>query len=280
MTPAEAAHAGAKTLVIGVANAGGRIPDAWVPALLGAVNANLSIANALHRRLASLPGVAEAAQGHGMALIEVRDPPADLPIGNGIKRTGQRLLTVGTDCSVGKMYTTLALERAMQARGLKATFRATGQTGIFISGSGVPLDAVPADFIAGAIEMISPDNDADHWDLIEGQGSLFHPSFAGVSLGLIHGAQPDAIVMCHEPNRPHMRGLKHQQLPDIADCITRNLEAARLTNPDVRCVGIAANTASLDDAAAAGVLARLSDTYGMPAVDPVRTGVEALVDAL
>ena len=131
----------------------------------------------------------------------MRDPRPDIPVGNGKPRAGRRLLTVGTDCSVGKMYATLCLERGMRERGMKADFRATGQTGILIAGSGVPLDAVIADFISGAIEQISPPREDGGWDLIEGQGSLFHPSFAGVSTGLLHGAQPDAIVICHDPVR-------------------------------------------------------------------------------
>ena len=127
--------------------------------------------------------------------------------GKGTKRPGLRLLTVGTDCSVGKKYTALALEREMHARGLKADFRATGQTGILISGRGVAIDAVVADFISGAAEWLTPANEPDHWDVVEGQGSLFHPSFAGVTLGLLHGAQPDAFVVCHEPTRKTMRGV-------------------------------------------------------------------------
>src|SRR5262249_45154149 len=145
-------------------------------------------------------------------------PTQTFEVAAGVKRKGKRLLAVGTDCSVGKMYTTLALEKEMKARGLKADFRATGQTGIFIAGSGVSIDAVVADFISGAVEWLSPDNEDDHWDLIEGQGSLFHASYAGVSLGLLHGAQPDALVLCHEPTRTHMRGLPTFALPDLRIC--------------------------------------------------------------
>jgi uncharacterized NAD-dependent epimerase/dehydratase family protein len=168
----------------------------------------------------------------------------------------------------------------MKARGLKADFRATGQTGIFIAGDGVSIDAVVSDFVSGAVEWITPENDADHWDLVEGQGSLFHASYAGVTLGLIHGAQPDALVMCHEPTRPHMRGLPHYKLPDLQTCIDVNLAAARLTNPSVRCVGVSLNTSALDRAAAERILRETELKYGLPAVDPLRTGVGRIVDVL
>ena len=190
------------------------------------------------------------------------------------------MLTVGTDCSIGKMYTALALEKEMRARGLKADFRATGQTGIFIAGDGVSIDAVVSDFVSGAVEWIAPENEPDHWDLVEGQGSLFHASYAGVTLGLIHGAQPDALVMCHEPTRPHMRGLPHYKLPDLQTCIDANLAAARLTNPAVRCVGLSLNTSALDPAAAERTLRETELKYGLPAVDPLRTGVGKIVDVL
>jgi uncharacterized NAD-dependent epimerase/dehydratase family protein len=168
----------------------------------------------------------------------------------------------------------------MRARGLKADFRATGQTGIFIAGDGVSIDAVVSDFVSGAVEWITPANAPDHWDLVEGQGSLFHASYAGVTLGLIHGAQPDALVMCHEPTRPHMRGLPHYRLPDLQTCIDANLAAARLTNPNVRCVAVSLNTSALDAAAAERTLRDTERTYGLPAVDPLRTGVGKIVDQL
>jgi uncharacterized NAD-dependent epimerase/dehydratase family protein len=178
------------------------------------------------------------------------------------------------------MYTALACEKEMRARGLKAEFRATGQTGIFIAGQGVSIDAVVADFISGAVEWLTPENDADHWDLIEGQGSLYHASYAGVTLGLIHGSQPDALVMCHEPTRPHMRGLPHYKLPDLRSCIDANVAAARLTNSGARCVGLSVNTAALDAAAAERYLKDTEQQYGLPTADPMRTGVGKIVDAL
>jgi len=279
-TVEEAARAGARTLLVGVANSGGVLPEHWTATIVAAIEAGMDVACGLHMRLTDSPTIRQAAERHGARLFDVRHPTQTFATGKGTKRSGKRILAVGTDCSCGKMYTTLTLEKEMQARGMKADFRATGQTGILITGEGVSIDAVVADFISGAVEWLCPANDPDHWDLVEGQGSLFHPSFAGVSLGLLHGAQPDFLVLCHEPTRTHMRGLPHQPLPGLALCLQRNLEAAQLTNPDVTALGVAINTAALNDAAARDYLAKVEDELGLPAVDPFRIGVAPLVDAL
>lgn len=280
MSLSEGLEKGAKTLVVGVANRGGVISEAWTEVLVKALDLGFDLASGLHNKLADVPALAAAAERNGRQLFDVRHPTETFSIGDGKKRPGKRLLTVGTDCSCGKMYTSLALEREMRARGIKADFRATGQTGILIAGAGVSIDAVVADFISGASESLSPANDADHWDLVEGQGSLFHASFAGVSLGLLHGSQPDVIVMCHEPTREHMRGLPDYALPDIRTCIETNLAAARLTNPEVVCAGLSVNTSRLDPEAAKACLAELEDKIGLPAVDPMRDGVGRLVDKI
>ena len=280
MDVAEARQAGAKTLVLGVANAGGRLGPALIEDALAAIAVGMNIASGLHNRLRDEPRLVAAAKAVGVSLFDVRDPPADLPVGNGKARAGKRLLTVGTDCSVGKMYTTLALRDALRARGVAADFRATGQTGILIAGSGVPLDAVVADFIAGAIEALTPARDDDGWDLIEGQGSLFHPSFAGVSTGLLHGAQPAAIVMCHDPSRPHMRGLPHYSLPDVSECIAATLQVARLTSPGVQAVGVALNTVQMDEDAARRLCAETADRTGLPTTDPYRFGADAIAERM
>jgi uncharacterized NAD-dependent epimerase/dehydratase family protein len=280
MSLQQAAAAGVKTVIVGVANRGGVIGDSWVEVLKQAIELGFDLASGLHRRLGDVPALAEAARKHGRQLIDVRHTSRSFSVGTGKKRTGKRVLTVGTDCSIGKKYTALVLEKEMRARGMKADFRATGQTGIFIAGDGVAVDAVVADFISGAVEWLAPDNDADHWDVIEGQGSLFHASYAGVSLGLLHGAQPDALIMCHEPTRSHMRGLPHYPLPDLKTCIAANETAARLTNPRARCVGISVNTAALDLAAAQAYLRETEERYGLPTVDPIRMGVARLVDVL
>jgi len=280
MSVEEAAKAGAKTMIVGVANRGGTVGGAWLTTLLEALDRGLDLASGLHRRLSAIPELQDRASARGRQLFDVRHPTRDFDVASGVRRPGKRLLTVGTDCSVGKMYTSLALEKEMKERGMKADFRATGQTGIFIAGEGVSIDAVVADFISGAVEWLAPANEPDHWDLIEGQGSLFHASYAGVSLGLLHGAQADALVMCHEPTRPHMRGLPDYRLPDLASCIAANEQAARLTNPDARCVGISVNTAGLDKEAAGALLKEIEAGLGLPTVDPFRTGVASIVDRL
>ncbi len=277
---AAAYAAGARTLVLGIANAGGKLSEDLIVDALAAMDAGLDIASGLHHRLNAEPRLIAAAARLGRRLHDVRDPRPDIPIGNGKKRAGKRLLTVGTDCSVGKMYTTLCLSAALEKRGVAADFRATGQTGILIAGDGVPLDAVVADFISGAIEQISPARSDDGWDLIEGQGSLYHPSFAGVSTGLLHGAQPDALVLCHDPVRPHMRGLPHYPLPGIAETLEANLRVARLTNTDVRVVGIALNTSAMPEDEAKALCAATAAEFGLPTSDPYRFGVEAILDRL
>jgi uncharacterized NAD-dependent epimerase/dehydratase family protein len=274
---AEAAAKGAKTMVVGAVNAGGVLPEHWVASILAALDAGLNVATGLHSRLSDIPAIRERAAAKGLSLFDVRHSTVKFATGKGTKRTGRRLLTVGTDCSVGKKYTALALEKGMRDNGFDADFKATGQTGVLISGRGVAIDAVVADFISGAVEWLTPDADAKHWDLVEGQGSLFHPSFAGVSLGLLHGAQPDAFVVCHEPTRTTMRGVK-TPLPTIREVIDLTVTCGRLTNPEIRCVGIAVNTEHLDDVAAAKVLAETSTAHDLPAVDPIRTGVGPIVE--
>lgn len=280
MTIDEAVRAGARTVVIGVANRGGVISAEWKTVLKEALDAGLHLASGLHNKLADIPELVEAASARGLDLHDVRHPSRSFEVGNGKPRQGRRLLPVGTDCSCGKMYTALAIERELAKRGQPVDFRATGQTGILIDGGGVAVDAVVADFISGAVEWLAPENTPDHWDVIEGQGSLFHPSFAGVSTGLLHGAQPDFLVLCHEPTRTHMRGLPHYPLPDLQECMDQNLQVARLTNPGVRFAGIAVNTAALPENEAREYTAGLADTYGLPAVDPYRVGVVPIVDAI
>ena len=280
MTLEEAADAGCKTLVVGVANRGGLISELWIETIVRAIELGMNVASGLHHKIADVREIAAAAERHDAELTDARHPTRSFAVASGKKRAGRRLLSVGTDCSVGKMYAALAIEREMKARGMKATFRATGQTGIFIVGEGVSVDAVVADFISGATEWLCPENDADHWDVIEGQGSLFHASYAGVSMGLLHGAQADTLIMCHEPTRTHMRGLPDYPLPDLGACIRANEEAARLTNPDAVCVGIAVNTHALAPNEAELFLKKTEDQHGLPTVDPVTTGVAPIVDRL
>jgi uncharacterized NAD-dependent epimerase/dehydratase family protein len=279
MTIPDARSAGARTLVVGAVNAGGVLPEHWVATIVEAIEAGMEVASGLHVRLGSVPAIREAAARRGATLHDVRHADRAFATGKGTRRPGKRLLTVGTDCSVGKKYAALALEREMTRRGYDAEFCATGQTGVLIAGRGVAIDAVVADFISGAAEWLSPAADENHWQIVEGQGSLFHPSFAGVTLGLLHGAQPDGFVVCHEPTRTNMRGVGHP-LPSIAEVIEMTVRLGRLTNPDIRPVGIAVNTAALGEAEAQACLERAAADHGLPAVDPIRTGVGAIVDRI
>ncbi|MEX2574940.1 MAG: N-acetyltransferase DgcN [Balneolaceae bacterium] len=280
MTLGEAREAGAETMIIGVANRGGMISDSWKEIMLKALEKGFDLASGLHTRLRSDSSLTAAAEKHGRQLFDVRVPQKTYPIADGKRRSGKRCLAVGTDCSVGKMYTGLAMEQEMKARGMNVSFRATGQTGILITGEGVPIDAVAADFMAGAIEWLTPDNDPDHWDLIEGQGSLFHVSFSGVSLALIHGGQPDVLILCHEPTRKHMRGVPGFQLPGLKELQDLSLKMARMINPDCRVAGISVNTVALPEAEAVNYLSEVEARMGLPAVDPYRHGAVRLVDAL
>lgn len=281
MTPIEAHSAGARSMVIGVATQGGTFRDSWIPALIEAMEAGLDIISGMHSSYVEVEALRQCAERTGQRFIEVRRPPAGIPVGTGAKRNGKRLLTVGTDCALGKKYTALALARGFAHRGIDSDFRATGQTGIMIAGQGIPIDAVVSDFVAGAAEILSPSAPDHHWDIIEGQGSIFHPSYAGVSLGLLHGSQPDVIVLCHAFGRTEMLGMPGVAMPTIIDTFKMNVELGSRTNPGIRCAGISLNTAHLDADAAADAIDQIAKATGLPTADPVRGGAsfEQLVDA-
>ncbi len=271
---------GARTLVIGVANRGGVISEAWLDVLVEAIGIGFDLASGLHNLLRDEPRLAAAAAGAGTELHDVRVPSFAYPIATGKRRRGRRCLAVGTDCSVGKMYTGLAMDADMRKRGLKSTFRPTGQTGILITGQGIPLDAVVADFMSGAVEWLTPDNDPDHWDHIEGQGSLWHLSFSGVTMALIHGGQPDALILAHEPTRTHMRGLPDHPLPSLEALQDMALPLAQIANPGCKVAGVSVNTKALSDREALDLCASLEERMGLPTVDPFRHGASRLTDAL
>jgi uncharacterized NAD-dependent epimerase/dehydratase family protein len=280
MDLAEAKAAGAKTLVIGVANRGGVISQAWKKVLIAALEEGFDLASGLHNLLRDEEDLAAVARATGRALHDVRVPDVKYPIANGVPRKGKRCLAVGTDCSVGKMYTSLAMDLEMKKRGLNSSFRATGQTGILITGNGVPLDAVVADFMAGSVEWLTPDNDDDHWDMIEGQGSLFHVSYSGVTMALIHGGAPDALILSHEPTRPHMRGLPGYRMPSLEALRDMALPIARIANPKAQVVGISVNTVAMSEDEALSYLESVEKRMGLPTADPFRQGAERLCDAL
>ncbi|MBW7945236.1 MAG: NAD-dependent epimerase/dehydratase family protein, partial [Sphingomonadaceae bacterium] len=204
----------------------------------------------------------------GRTLHDLRRPQQTFRTGTGKKRSGRRLLMVGTDCAVGKKYSALAIDRELRRRGVPSTFCPTGQTGIMITGRGIAIDSVVADFIAGAAEWLSPDAAPDHWHVIEGQGALLHPAYAGVTLGLVHGSQPDALVICHEAGRRELQGYEGDYpCPSLTDALAVHVAAARLTS----LLG--------EDEARAAIRAAEAE-LGLPACDPIRFGPSPIVDHL
>ena len=281
MSVQDATAANVKTVIVGVAPMGGRIPQQWIPQLIELAEAGMNIAAGLHTKLQDIPELVAAAATSGATLIDVRIPPPQIPVGDGRLRSGKRVLMVGTDCAVGKKYSALALHRELDRRGVNATFRATGQTGIMIAGEGIPIDAVVADFISGAAAVLSPDNDEDHWDVIEGQGSLLNPSYSGVSLGLLHGSQPHAIVLCHDSQRTEIdESGGDYPIPQLDEVIDDALRMARLTRSQCFCAGISVNTSSMNDFDRDMYLSRLQSDLGLPCVDPVATGMSAIAHFL
>jgi len=274
----EAVNEGARTFVIGVVNPGGVMHDKWRKIIIEAISSGMDIASGMHSRLSSFEDIATAAKKYDAKLHDLRFNDSHFQTGTGVKRNGKRLLTVGTDCSVGKKFTALAIENAMQSNGMDATFKATGQTGILIAESGIAIDAIVSDFISGAVEYLSPSCDEKHWDIIEGQGSLFHPSFAGVSLGLLHGSQPDAFVVCHEPTRNKMRGVE-TPLPSIGDVIDQTINNGKVTNKNIQCIGIALNTSSCQSCAEEHKI-KITDEYGLPCLDPITDSLDPFINIL
>jgi len=278
LTLEEAVKKGVKSIIVGVAPVGGQVGDDWIEVLVKAASLGLEVVSGLHLRLEDFPDLKAAASKSGAKLVNVRTPSPNLPIGSGNKRAGNRLLMVGTDCAVGKKYSALAIAQAMNNRGINATFRATGQTGIMISGEGEPVDSVIADFISGAAQVISPANDPNHWDVIEGQGSLFNPSYSGVSMGLLHGSQPDAFVVCHEPGREICCSSTETKIPSIQDCIDLHIRCGQIVNSNIKCVGVSLNTSQLSPDKRKAYLKNLSDELPIPCVDPIITGPDAIID--
>jgi uncharacterized NAD-dependent epimerase/dehydratase family protein len=281
MIPSAAKAAGLATMVIGGATFGGRLTQAWRAAVVEAIEAGLNVASGMHDRLNADPGLAKLAKERGVSLFDVRGLPENYApnVGNGRRRAGKRLLTVGTDCAVGKKFTALCIERDMRKMGLAATFRATGQTGVLISGGGIAIDAVVADFLAGVVETLSPDAEPDHWDIIEGQGALHHPAYGAVSLGLLHGSQPDAFVVCHEAGRTALIGYPEVTTPTIEECVMLNVTNARRMNSNVHCIGVSLNCAALTPQERELALAELEESTGLPVVDPL-FGTDRLIEAM
>lgn len=284
----EAAQAaGAEVLLIGTASAGGRIPDTYRPVLAAALKSGLEIWNGLHERVLADPALADAARRGGARVRELREPPPVLEVGgNRTRREGAKvLLTVGTDAAVGKMTAALEIAAALNRAGQRAEFVATGQTGIAIAGKGISVDAVVADFIAGATEqMVCDAADQADWVVVEGQGSLMHPGFSGVTLGLLHGSAPDVMVLCHDSSRTQVKGNRFGlPLRTLRECVGIYEDAAAWRHPPAhpraRVVAVALNTFQLSEDRARSAIDGAARETGLLSADPVREG-EAGADRL
>ncbi len=274
-------------LLIGIAPPGGGLPAEWRSMIASTLERGLSIWSGLHTAIGHDPEFRRLADANGVEIRDLRLPPPDLTIGMGAARhtAAYRVLTVGMDCNVGKMTVSLELWRELKERGVRATFGGTGQTGILIEGHGIAVDAVVADFISGAAERLTLEaaRDADVV-LVEGQGSLLHPSYSGVTLGLMHGAMPDALVLCWMPGRPFIYGGRYDwvQLPPIEEGVRLHEEATAWVCPEQpsRVIGLAANTHNMPESEARRAIEEAAESTGLPATDPIRFGAEPLVDAV
>jgi uncharacterized NAD-dependent epimerase/dehydratase family protein len=283
---------GAEALLIGTAAAGGRIANSYRPHLARALERGLNVWNGLHERVLADPALAAAAKRGGATVRELREPPADLPIGGHRRpREGATIvLTVGTDAAVGKMTASLEIVAALGRMGKRAAFVATGQTGIAIAGAGISVDAVIADFIAGAAEqMVCEAAENADYVIVEGQGSLTHPGFSGVTLGLLHGTRPELMVLCHDANRQVMKGYESEGLPvrSLRDCVAIYEDAASWSRPPgyprARVVAIALNTYGMSDVFADAITKSASQETSLPVADPIReaaAGAERLAQAI
>lgn len=273
----------ADALLLGTAWSGGHLPDSWKPDILEAIAAGMDVVNGLHDFLADDPEISAAAKKHGCKLIDVRRPPEKLPVGTmaALKAPSFIVLTVGSDCSVGKMTTSLEIAKVARAKKRSAAFVATGQTGIMICGSGIAIDRVIGDFMAGAVEeMVVESAPGNDYVLVEGQGSIVHPSFSGVTLSLIHGSCPHAMILCHNASRKNLKadGIDMALLP-LPELISIYERIAAYLRPS-KVVGIALNTHKMSEQEALNAIAEAEKATGLPACDPVRQGAEKLFDAI
>jgi uncharacterized NAD-dependent epimerase/dehydratase family protein len=275
---AEAADA--KTLLIGIANPGGRIPAAWRPLLIEAIQRGMDVVSGMHEFLADDPELAAAARAHQVRLIDVRNQRIQrIATGEGLRDQCLRIHTVGQDCSVGKMLTSVELTRALQARGYDAKFAATGQTGIVVEGDGYPIDCMVADFISGAAEQLVLDHQHHEILVIEGQGSLSHPAFSGVTLGLLHGCRPHGMILCYEAGRSASLGQDHAPLVPLADLRRLYETMAALLRPSP-VIGIAMNSRLLTAEQAEAERQQIEQQLGLPVCDVLRHGTDPLVQAV
>jgi len=271
------------TALVGVATQGGRFPPAWRNLLKASIDAGLDVESGLHEFISDDPELVELAQRHDVELRDLRKPPPDLsvPTGENLELSAKIVLTVGSDCAIGKKTVAIELDREAQRRGLKSVFVPTGQTGIAIAGWGIAVDAVVADFLAGAAERLVIEGAARGGELlfVEGQGSLVHPAYSGVTLGLMHGAAPHAYVLCHVAGASSVEGYPDHPLPPLAELIELHQRASLPLRP-ARVAAIALNTRGLDDIAARAAADAVTAETGLPTDDPVRFGGGRVLDAV
>jgi uncharacterized NAD-dependent epimerase/dehydratase family protein len=271
------------TAVVGVATQGGRFPPAWRELLKACIEGGLDVESGLHEFVSEDPELAGLAARHSVELRDLRKPPADLnvPTGENLEVSAQIALTVGSDCAIGKKTVALELDLEARRRGLRSVFVPTGQTGIAIAGWGIAVDAVVSDFLAGAAERLVVEGSRRGGELlfVEGQGSLCHPAYSGVTLGLIHGAAPHAFVLCHHAGATEVEGYPGHVLPSLPELVELHERIALSVRPaKVACIAL--NTAGLDDEAARGAIAAASEETGLPSDDPVRYGARVLLDSV
>ncbi len=276
---------GPSAVLIGIAPKGGQLPDEWRAWLAEALDAGCDIWNGLHTFLGEDPALAARAQATGRRLLDLRRPPADLPIASGLAKEVEPLvvLTVGTDCNVGKMTAQLQLVKKLNERGLRTRFVPTGQTGIMIEGWGIAVDAVVADFIAGAAECLTLEG-ARNADvvLVEGQGSINHPGYSGVTLGLLHGSCPDALILCHQATRQYIGDYREAawlRIPPLGEYVRLYETIGAAVHP-TRVIGISLNTYDLSDVEARRACDQAQKETGLPTTDPVRFDSAPLVNAI
>ena len=271
------------TALVGVATQGGRFPPAWRELLKASIEGGLDVESGLHEFISDDPELAELAARHGVELRDLRKPPADLnvPTGENLQLAAKTVLTVGSDCAIGKKTVAIELDREAQRRGLKSQFVPTGQTGVAIAGWGIAVDAVIADFIAGAAERLVVEGAERGGELliVEGQGSLVHPAYSGVTLGLMHGSAPHAYVLCHVANATHIEGYPDHPLPSLTELIELHERVSLPVRP-AKVAAIAVNTRALDDDEARAAARAVTDETGLPADDPVRFGAGKVLDAV
>ena len=274
---------GPRVALVGVATQGGRFPPEWRALLADCIRHGLTVENGLHQSLADDAELRPLADRHGVELRDLRRPPAglDCPTGENLVVPARIVLTVGSDCAIGKMTVALELDRAARERGIASVFVPTGQTGIAIAGWGISVDAVVADFVAGAAERLVVEGSRRGGELllVEGQGSLLHPAYSGVTLGLYHGSVPHALVLCHRAGATEIEGYPGHPLPPLADLVELH-ERMSLPARRARVSAVALNTVGLDDDAAAAAVELAASETGLPAADPVRHGADGLLDAV